>query len=186
MSGPRERAKKTAGIGARDRRLLFAAASVMLDYPGESVLASLDAAAADIGQIACPRARDAAAALLQYLRTTPKMDAQEAYTATFDFDAECSLSLAWHRFGDTAGRAAALVELQQIYRAEGCKPVDELPDYAPLMLEFMAGCPDATAEALMKEYAGAASKLARALEARSSIYSAMAALLAECFGGTTA
>ncbi|MGE5488432.1 MAG: nitrate reductase molybdenum cofactor assembly chaperone [bacterium] len=167
-------------IGAQDRRLIYSAASLLLDYPGDEVLASLDSAAADIGSIACGRARGVLEEALRYLRSTPREHAEETYTATFDFEPSCTLGLAYHLFGDTAERAEALAALNRIYREANCEPVDSLPDHAPALLEFMSRCPDETAAKLAAVYAQAVSRLAGALRERGSIYAPLAELVAEC------
>lgn len=167
-------------IGAQDRRLIYSAASLLLDYPGHEVLASLDSAAADVGSIACGRARGVLEEALRYLRSTPREDAEEAYTATFDFEPSCSLGLAYHLFGDTAERAEALIALNRTYREANCEPVNHVPDYAPALLEFMSRCPDKTAAQLAAVYAQAVFRLAGALRERGSIYAPVAGLVAEC------
>ena len=156
-------------------------ASLLLDYPGDEVLADLGSTERDLAS--CPAAaRDALAPLLRHLRSTPALCIQEEYAATFDFDAACSLNLAWQRFGDAPERVPAMASLIRAYSRAGYRPIEsELPDYAPLMLQFLAVCPDETVAAVTGGYAGALSKLAGELEKKASPYADLIAWIAGMF-----
>ena len=68
---------------------------------------------------------------------------REEHVAIFDMDSKCSLSLAWHRYGDDPRLGRALAGLNELYRDAGFEPVQGLlPDYLPLVLEFFAAAPD--------------------------------------------
>jgi len=70
--------------------------------------------------------------------------AQERYTTTFDMTPPNTLNMTYHRFGDGEKRAGMLAYLQEIYCRSGYAPnTGDLPDYLPLMLEFLSQCPDA-------------------------------------------
>jgi len=50
-----------------------------------------------------------------------------------------TLNLTYHAYGDNEKRAAALARLQHLYDQAGWERTDgELPDYLPLLLEFLA------------------------------------------------
>lgn len=68
---------------------------------------------------------------------------REEHVAIFDMDSKCSLSLAWHRYGDDPRLGRALAGLNELYRDAGFEPVQGLlPDYLPLVLEFFSAAPD--------------------------------------------
>ena len=75
---------------------------------------------------------------------------REEHVAIFDMDSKCSLSLAWHRYGD-----------------EGFEPVQGLlPDYLPLVLEFFAAAPDWARVVLLDGFGKELIGIYAALEAR--------------------
>ena len=66
---------------------------------------------------------------------------QAAYVKTFDLTPEHSLHLTHHLFGDDndKNRGPALIDLGELYKDYGMKvTTNELPDYLPLILEFVA------------------------------------------------
>lgn len=68
---------------------------------------------------------------------------QAAYVRTFDLDAAANLHLTWHVYGDSLRQERFLATLIEAYRDAGFPPLPgELPDYLPLMLEFMAAGPE--------------------------------------------
>ena len=84
---------------------------------------------------------------------------------TFDLRQRCGLYLTFYGDGDTRERGMALLRLKKLYRAAGLplrRP--ELPDHLPVMLEFAAAAPRATASVLREHRA--ALELVRAQPAR--------------------
>ena len=76
-----------------------------------------------------------------YLKGQPPIHAQECYTAVFDMDPAATLNMTYHMFGDNEKRAGMLAELQHAYEQAGWERITgELPDYLPMMLEFLAVC----------------------------------------------
>jgi nitrate reductase delta subunit len=64
---------------------------------------------------------------------------QEAYVATFDFNAAAALYLGHHLFGDGPKKGAYLVRLKQEFGRHRFVPSgDELPDHLPVVLGFLA------------------------------------------------
>jgi len=113
--------------------------SVLLDYPDNGLLKGLDRIAAAAEQIAEPEFRRAVQGFLDYLRTHAPMRLQETYTAAFDLRPATTLNLTYHAYGDNEKRAAALARLQHLYDQAGWERTGrELPDYLPLLLEFLA------------------------------------------------
>lgn len=67
------------------------------------------------------------------------IDWQESYTGLFDYLTPTSLYLFDHLYGDSKKRGMAMVDLKQLYKTEGVEIAsNELPDYLPLFLEFIA------------------------------------------------
>jgi len=69
---------------------------------------------------------------------------QEHYTQVFDMNPGTCLNLTYHSIGDTEERGRTLAQMDQIYLNAGFERTSaELPDYLPLVLEFLAQCPQA-------------------------------------------
>lgn len=67
---------------------------------------------------------------------------QTEYVATFDRTPTHSLHLFEHLHGEDRLRGQAMVDLLETYRTKGFEPTaNELPDYLPLFLEFLASIP---------------------------------------------
>ncbi len=125
----------TAAPSSDTLRLL----SVLLDYPDNGLLKDLDRIAAAAEQIVEPEFRRAAQGFLDYLRAHAPIRLQETYTAAFDLHPATTLNLTYHAYGDNEKRAAALARLQHLYDQAGWERTGgELPDYLPLLLEFLA------------------------------------------------
>jgi len=104
---------------------------------------------------------EAAAALERFLGNPVS---EEEYVELFELDPKCPLYLGSHRFDEpkTCAQAAVsdrngyMIELLGIYRHLGLTPNgNELPDYLPLMVEFLAltaGSDDPVREKLVREY----------------------------------
>jgi nitrate reductase molybdenum cofactor assembly chaperone NarJ/NarW len=68
---------------------------------------------------------------------------QELYVETFDLKAKTGMYLTAHELGDSNKRGAALIKLQKTINQAGFERVDEeLVDYIPMLLEFLAVSPE--------------------------------------------
>ena len=68
-----------------------------------------------------------------------------SYVATFDFSEARALYLTAHELGDSRRRGQALLDLRATLRAGGFEPLeDELPDYLPMLFEFLSAAPQVT------------------------------------------
>jgi nitrate reductase molybdenum cofactor assembly chaperone NarJ/NarW len=64
---------------------------------------------------------------------------QENYTQIFDMNPGTCLNLTYHSFGDTEKRGQILAQMDQVYLNAGYeRTTGELPDYLPLVLEFLS------------------------------------------------
>lgn len=62
----------------------------------------------------------------------------EHYTETFDFQKDCALYMTYFKFEDAKERGQMLLRLKILYEMFGLEmPEGELPDYLPLMCEFL-------------------------------------------------
>lgn len=123
-------------------RMACKAAAILLGYPDAAFWSLLPEVEASLRrESASPPLTllaDAASALSQYGAPT----LAPLYVATFDFTESAALYLTAHELGDSRRRGSALLELRQMLRAAGFEPaVAELPDYLPLLLEFLACAP---------------------------------------------
>jgi nitrate reductase delta subunit len=117
--------------------------SLLLQYPGEELLAARAELCAVAGELGV------APAFARWWRDEPAADLQARYVETFDFSRRACLYLTYHTFGDRRQRGMALLQLKQRYRAAGLEVGEqELPDYLPLVLEFAALAPEAGLEIL--------------------------------------
>ena len=98
---------------------------------------------------------------------------QASYVDNFDMTAENSLYLTYHLFDEQdRERGPALIELTELYKSTGFEISDgELPDYLPLILEYVSTMDDAeSARAFLKQTAQAADIIASNLEKNTSPY----------------
>ncbi len=126
---------------AAQRRTAHMAASLLLAYPDEDVLAAVDAVRASAPGLPGP-VRERLEAFCDVL-TAPGApglrELQARYVATFDLKRKCSMYLSYYAAGDTRRRGTALVAFVEAYRAAGWEVTgSELPDYLPTVLEFSA------------------------------------------------
>jgi nitrate reductase delta subunit len=135
-----------------EKRMVCSLVSRLLDYPGEDIVNSAE----DIEQTVkgMPNgSKEGLSHFLSYLKKTPLVALQEEYTRTFDLNPSLCLNLTFHRWGDDKKRSLALVELIKTYRDAGYEVSGvELPDYLPMILEFISICPDDAVFPLFEEY----------------------------------
>lgn len=137
-----------------------------------------------IPQLPNESARRECAAFVDYIRRTPLLRVQEEYTRTFDLDPSSCLNLSHHKWGDDRERGSALAALSRLYQVAGFEmTTGELPDYLPLVLEFLAVCPEGAGRAIRDEYREELHGLAERLKKCGSSYAALLGLAADLFGG---
>ena len=115
-----------------------------------------------------------AVAFLDHAAATPLLDLQAAFVQTFDLNRAACLYLTTHAYGDSPLQGRALAALTELYRDSGCTPSGgELPDYLPLVLEFLAMAPAWAAACLCEKFAPAAQGIAAHLAAENSPWAPM-------------
>ena len=76
-----------------------------------------------------------------------------------------------HVHGESRDRGQAMVELKELYAANGLEmPANELPDYLPLFLEFLSTRPLGEARGYLADIVHIVSVLKERLRRRKSVY----------------
>jgi nitrate reductase delta subunit len=160
----------------------FAILSVLLRYPDESLRADLPDIASAIGKAGfAPLHTRALLRLARRLGAGDPLDRQEEYVKLFDRGRSTSLHLFEHVHGDTRNRGPAMIELAQAYQAAGFAIAgNELPDYLPLFLEFLAVAPPETARMMLSQAAPIIDQLHARLLARAQAPARAYAAVAAC------
>lgn len=157
-----------------DRRALLKLLSLCLSYPNtearEEVLPEMEAAARGLGD---PLARERLTHFLTLMKAQPLLELQEHYTAVFDMNPSASLNLTYHLMGEREDRGRALAELIEVYRRAGFMPaVNDLPDFLPLVLEFLAISAEGEDNELIRRCLAAVPAIAQRLRDSGSMYAA--------------
>jgi nitrate reductase delta subunit len=147
------------------------AASLLIGYPDEELLALLPLLRAAVAPLPAPIAGPLGG-FLDHLETTPLTDQQVAYVETFDLRRRCSLYLTYYAYGDTRRRGMALLQFKHLYKRAGLELSDaELPDHLAVVLEFGATTDEQAAATLLTEHRAGLEVLRLALRDRGSPYS---------------
>lgn len=102
------------------------------------------------------------------------MDAETitaAYVKTFDFSKKSNMYLTYGQLGEDRERGPALLRLKQLYEEEDMVlDTDELPDYLPLVLEYVAVSQEERGIALLVSFRKALEQIKEALDQQNSPY----------------
>ncbi|MDH3974375.1 MAG: nitrate reductase molybdenum cofactor assembly chaperone [Deltaproteobacteria bacterium] len=109
---------------------------------------------------------------LDFVESKSLIELEQNYVQTFDSRPETSLHLTHHLFGDDdRGRGPALINLGEHFKKSGLTPAKgELPDYLPLILEFIATLEKEQAGEFLGEAVKVLTVLADNLEKEKSPY----------------
>jgi nitrate reductase delta subunit len=124
--------------------LTFKALAALLEYPDAALVEAMPEVEAVLAEESVLEGadRDALAALVRFLRDSDLMDAQEAYVELFDRGRAVSLNLFEHVHGEARDRGQAMVDLKGLYEKNGLElSANQLPDYLPVFLEYLATRP---------------------------------------------
>ena len=156
--------------------LEFRVFSVLLSYPSAEMRAALEEMTEIIrgSALISPGERRGLVELIAELGEGDLLDTEERYCELFDRGRALSLHLFEHLHGDSRDRGSAMVELKQLYGTAGFElPGSELPDYLPVVLEYLS-CRDLDeAREMLMDCAKILKVIARALIARRSSYAAV-------------
>ena len=113
---------------------------VLIDYPQEVLWQHRDEllAASNCSEIS-GKYQKQLRVFIQNLLDSDPLTAQERWLSLFDRGRSMSLLLFEHIHGESRDRGQAMVDLMDAYRAAGYEiDTRELPDYVPLVLEFLS------------------------------------------------
>jgi nitrate reductase delta subunit len=121
--------------------------------------------------------------LMDALSTSDPLDTEAAYVQLFDRGRATSLHLFEHVHGDSRDRGPAMVDLAQTYDQAGLYLAPgELPDYLPVVLEFVSTQPPREARAFLNEMTHIFNAIFSALQQRQSAYASVIGALLELAG----
>ena len=154
---------------------------VLLDYPqdvlwqhGDELLAAVDAS----GLPAVRRMQ--LEAFVRGLLQADVLEAQDRWLQTFDRGRNMSLLLFEHIHGESRDRGQAMVDLIEAYRKNGYElDAKELPDYLPLVLEYLSQRPQEEARDWLHHVSHIVGLLAARAGERQSPYALLLEILVE-------
>ena len=159
--------------------------SLLLAYPTREITAAAPsfAAALDEEGLLPEASRTPLRRLASQLAQRDLYDLEERYVLLFDRTRSLSLHLFEHVHGESRDRGQAMVELKELYAANGLEmPANELPDYLPLFLEFLSTRPLGEARGYLADIVHIVSALGERLRRRKSIYATVFSGLATLAG----
>ncbi len=157
--------------------------SGLLNYPDESLLRWLPEFKQVLNEIESVSVRNKYDQILSYFEQTPLIQLQEQYTETFDLNPSNCMNLTYHRWGNTDKRGSALVHLEEIYLKAGFERTSsELPDFLPLVLEFISERTDVARSEIIPIYGTVVETLAEKLRQTDHPYSLLFEQLIDIFG----
>lgn len=158
---------------------------VLLDYPQDDLWQHGDEVLAAVNATGLPAARRAQLAnFTQALLETDPLDAQERWLLLFDRGRSMSLLLFEHIHGESRDRGQAMVDLIEAYRKNGYElSAKELPDYLPLLLEYLSLRPQEEARDWLQHVSHIIGLLAARAGERESPYALLLEILVEFADG---
>jgi nitrate reductase delta subunit len=121
--------------------------------------------------------------LMSTLQSSNALDVEAAYVELFDRGRATSLHLFEHVHGDSRDRGPAMIDLAQTYEKAGLfLGPNEMPDYLPVVLEFVSTQPPKEARAFLSEMAHIFNAIFNALQQRESAYASVLGALLELAG----
>lgn len=162
--------------------LIYKILSALLEYPDQELIDNLpeisrllnEMVDADVAEIGAMRE------FVAWLESGDLTEIQAGYVKTFDMTPEHSLHLTHHLFGDDndRNRGPALIDLGELYKDYGVKTVtNELPDYLPLVLEFVAMLDDAEAREFLSDANKVLTVLSNNLQKAESTYAPLLSIV---------
>ena len=155
---------------------VFRALSVLLSYPTEPVRQALPEIAEVVRAtpLLASRERQNLLDLIDQLGHSELLEAEERYVDLFDRGRALSLHLFEHLHGDSRDRGEAMVDLIGIYERAGFGLKGrELPDFLPVVLEYLSCRDMAEARDMLADCAHILTRIGRSLIARKSRYAAV-------------
>jgi nitrate reductase delta subunit len=157
----------------------------LLSYPDAALRAQLgDMHSALLSENALSGTRlGELAALMAKLTQQDALEVEAQYVELFDRGSATSLHLFEHVHGDSRDRGPAMIDLAQTYEKAGLYlSPEQLPDYLPVVLEFVSTQPPKEARAFLAEMAHIFNAIFNALKQRNSAYASVLGALLELAG----
>ncbi|WP_051689835.1 nitrate reductase molybdenum cofactor assembly chaperone [Pelobacter seleniigenes] len=110
--------------------------SALLSYPDSGVKQTA-VACKDALFKTCPEAAGKLNEFIALVELADPARIEEMYTSTFDLQPVCHPYIGYQLCGESQKRALFLMKMQQIYRAQGFIPGNELPDHLSEVLRFI-------------------------------------------------
>lgn len=162
--------------------ILYNVLARLLDYPVLELKSHLDEmreAIANESEISNEE-REVVNTFLDQVAQNSLLELEQEYVQTFDMVADNSLHLTHHLFGDDRGRGPALVDLGEHYKGMGLEAKEgELPDYLPLILEYVSTLDETAATVFLADAAKVLTVIAANLEQAKSRYAPLLRLVEE-------
>ena len=156
--------------------------SVLLQYPDDELVLLLEELQEAVVEIPQKEHREKCVNFLDYLDNQPLIRLQEEYTATFDLNPATSLNLTYHRWSDSRERGNALVEFRRLYQKAGYENLTgELPDYLPLVLEYLSLNRNGDHSPLFAQYCEEVETVNSRLKEAGSIYAGPFSIVVDLF-----
>lgn len=154
---------------------------VLLDYPQDELWEHREELLTATGDPTLPASRRTKlVAFARELLDADPLVMQDRWLATFDRGRFLSLLLFEHIHGESRDRGQAMVDLITAYRKQGFElAANELPDYLPLMLEYLARQPDEEAREWLRHIHSIVGLLAARAAERGSPYQPLFEMLVE-------
>ncbi len=141
----------------------FKLVSVLLRYPSEDIKNAVN----EIGQVD----DNDIDKFLDYFKSLDLMEIQQEYVRSFDLSNKASLYLTYHKFQDDPKRGSYLSKLVDYYRKKGFEFVEnELPDFLPIVLEFVSYIDEDTALQVLSSFEKELSQIQKGLKDMNSKY----------------
>src|SRR6516162_2280993 len=156
--------------------IVLRALGALLSYPRDEVRQALPEIADVIrsSELIAPRQGEELLALINDLRAGDLLEVEERYVQLFDRGRAASLHLFEHLHGEGRDRGQAMVDLKRLYERAGYELSSrELPDYLPVVLEYLS-CRDLReTRELLGDCAHILRRIGQSLIARGSRYTAV-------------
>src|SRR5262249_10401942 len=121
--------------------IVLRALGALLSYPRDEVRQALPEIAGAIrtSRLIPQRQREDLVALIEEMGAGDLLEAEERYVELFDRGRAASLHLVEPLHGESRDRGQAMVDLRRLYERSGFELSSrELPDYLPVVLEYLS------------------------------------------------
>jgi nitrate reductase delta subunit len=154
---------------------------VLMDYPQDELWEHGDELQGAVAASGLPSSRRRALhAFVADLLARDALEAQDTWLSLFDRGRSMSLLLFEHIHGESRDRGQAMVDLIEAYRKNGLHlSAKELPDYLPLLLEYLSQRPEEEARDWLHHVNHIVGLLAARASERKSPYALLFEMLVE-------